>query len=74
MWADGISMLTFSEPGTIFNMHYVEPALLELDNLRPVLALMALDNVNTVNPEIFARIIFSRIALKDIFAALKLRD
>ena len=25
----------------------------------------------TVNPEIFARILFSRIALKDIFAALK---
>ena len=26
---------------------------------------------NTENPEIFARILFSRIALKDIFAALK---
>ena len=29
---------------------------------------------NTVNPEIFARILFSRIALKDIFAALKISD
>ena len=28
----------------------------------------------TVNPEIFARILFSRIALKEIFAALKIRD
>ena len=28
----------------------------------------------TVNPEIFARILFSRIALKDIFAKLKIRD
>ena len=27
----------------------------------------------TVNSEIFARIIFSRIALKDIFASLKIR-
>ena len=28
----------------------------------------------TVNPEIFARILFSRIALKDIFVTLKIRD
>ena len=28
----------------------------------------------TVNSEIFARILFSRIALKDIFATLKIRD
>ena len=28
----------------------------------------------TVNPEVFARILFSRIALKDIFAMLKIRD
>ena len=28
----------------------------------------------TVNPEIFARILFSRIALKVIFAALQIRD
>ena len=27
----------------------------------------------TVNPEIFARILFSPIALKDIFATLKIR-
>ena len=27
----------------------------------------------TVNPEIFARTLFSRIALKDIFAALQIR-
>ena len=27
--------------------------------------------LTTVNPEIFARILFSRIALKDIFVALK---
>ena len=30
--------------------------------------------VCTVNPEIFARILFSRIALKDIFVALKICD
>ena len=29
---------------------------------------------STVNPEIFARILFSRYALKDIFATLKIRD
>ena len=29
---------------------------------------------NTVNSEIFARILFSRIVLKDIFAKLKIRD
>ena len=29
---------------------------------------------NTVNSEIFARILFSRIALKHIFATLKIRD
>ena len=29
---------------------------------------------NTVNAEIFARILFSRIVLKDIFAELKNRD
>ena len=29
--------------------------------------------LHTVNPENFARIAFSRIALKDIFAALKIR-
>ena len=28
----------------------------------------------TVNSEIFARILFSRIALKGIFATLKIRD
>ena len=28
-------------------------------------------DVNTVNPEILARILFSRIALKDMLAALK---
>ena len=28
----------------------------------------------TVNPEIFARILFLRIALKDILAMLKVRD
>ena len=28
----------------------------------------------TVNPEIFERILFSRIALKDIFATPKIRD
>ena len=30
--------------------------------------------LNTVNPEIFGRFLFSRIALKDIFATLKIRD
>ena len=30
--------------------------------------------IGTLNPEIFARILFSRIALKDIFATLKIRD
>ena len=30
--------------------------------------------LHTVNPEIFARILFSRIASKDIFATLKYRD
>ena len=29
---------------------------------------------NTVNSEIFARILFSRIALKGIFATLEIRD
>ena len=29
---------------------------------------------STVNPEVFARILFSQIALKDIFATLKIRD
>ena len=29
---------------------------------------------DTVNPEIFARILMSRIALKDIFVTLKIRD
>ena len=29
---------------------------------------------NIVNPEIFARILFARIALKDNLAALKIRD
>ena len=29
---------------------------------------------DTVNSEIFARILFSRIALKDIFATLEIRD
>ena len=29
---------------------------------------------NTVNSEIFARILFSRIALTHIFATLKIRD
>ena len=29
---------------------------------------------NTVNSESFARILFSRIALKDIFATFKFRD
>ena len=29
---------------------------------------------HTVNSEIFARILFSRIALKDIFAMVKIRD
>ena len=28
----------------------------------------------TVNSEIFARVLFSRIALKDIFAKLQIRD
>ena len=28
----------------------------------------------TVNSEIFARILFERLALKDIFATLKIRD
>ena len=32
------------------------------------------DIQNTVNSEIFARILFSRIALKDIFVTLKIRD
>ena len=31
-------------------------------------------SVRTVNPAIFARILFSRIALKDIFVTLKIRD
>ena len=31
-------------------------------------------NTVNVNPEIFARNLFSRIALKDIFATLKIRD
>ena len=30
--------------------------------------------MNTVNPEIFNRILFSRIALNNIFATLKIRD
>ena len=30
--------------------------------------------LNTVNPEIFAGILFSRIELRDILAALKIRD
>ena len=30
--------------------------------------------VVTVNPEIFAKILFSRIALKDILATFKIRD
>ena len=30
--------------------------------------------LNTVNSEIFARILFSRIAFKDIFVTLKTRD
>ena len=30
--------------------------------------------LTTVNSEIFARIIFSRIALKNIFATLKIRE
>ena len=30
--------------------------------------------IATVNPEIFARILFSRIALKDIFKTPKIRD
>ena len=29
---------------------------------------------STVNPEIFARILFSQMALKDIFAVFKIRD
>ena len=29
---------------------------------------------NTVNPEIFVRVLFSRIVLKDIFATFKIRD
>ena len=29
---------------------------------------------STVNPEIFARILFSRKALKDTFVALRIRD
>ena len=29
---------------------------------------------NTVNSEIFASVLFSRIALKDMFATLKIRD
>ena len=31
-------------------------------------------NTITVNPEIFARILFSQMALKDIFATFKIRD
>ena len=30
--------------------------------------------MGTVNPVIFVRILFSRIALKDIFATLKIHD
>ena len=32
------------------------------------------DAADTVNPKIFARILFSRMALKDIFATFKIRD
>ena len=40
-----------------------------------VVTLLALScGLTAVNPEIFARILFSRIALKDIFATLKIRD
>ena len=31
-------------------------------------------HANSVNSEIFARVLFSRIALKDIFTTLKIRD
>ena len=30
--------------------------------------------ITTVNAEIFARILFSRMALKDVFATFKIRD
>ena len=33
-----------------------------------------IESVHTVNSEIFARILLSRIALKDIFSTLKIRD
>ena len=35
---------------------------------------MALDSIITVNSEIFARILFSQMASKDIFATLKICD
>ena len=38
------------------------------------LRVKAANRRTTVNSEIFARILFSRIALKDIFATYKIRD
>ena len=39
-----------------------------------VLSIASVAGSITVNPEIFARILISRMALKDIFATFKIRD
>ena len=53
-------------------------AILEVSliNHLPAFTLSEVDmsSPDTVNSEIFARILFSRIALKDIFAKVKIRD
>ena len=38
------------------------------------LAVRLYHEIDTVNPEMFARILFLRMALKDIFATFKIRD
>ena len=58
----------------MFSISSVEMFLSGVLRIRisPVVCLTGKDN--TVNSEIFARILFSRIALKGIFATLKIRD
>ena len=47
---------------------------MSFDLLSQFVTVYLINDLHIVNPEIFARILFSQIALNNIFATLKIRD